>query len=437
MKPSKFYILLILLGLIVLNNSCRKATAEIDNPSGINISLIQMWHLASTPLKYSESGLVNDLRYGFNRAHVAWYFIDPLFQIKTNLTPSYLTNDDFSDDYTRKIYSIEIGGKDTNTFLYVMNIAYYPLERGTYNYDNNGSEYSKGLNSSGQLNNPETRWAGIQRSITPSFQKVTYIEFWMMDPFIYDNNINGDFYIDIGDINEDFLRDNYNSDESAPCCYDDSCMVYSVWWKASTEGINYINENDRGLDGLNDDEEKDFFSNYLSHVRKIIFSNEVYDKFESDPSNDDFHYFLGIDYETLELSILDSYKKYNGLENNMPKDNMPGNYLIPDKEDMNYNGSIDTSNNYAEYHIVFNTSEFKIGRNFIDQIVVTHINLPNSKDEMVNWYHFKIPVESYESYVGQLNSAYYPKYIRIYLTNFKETVIFRIDEILLSYKVIE
>ena len=43
---------------------------------------------------------------------------------------------------------------------------------------------------------------------------IEYIEFWMLDPFIYsrqqgNSNLGGDFYIDLGDISEDILRDGH------------------------------------------------------------------------------------------------------------------------------------------------------------------------------------------------------------------------------------
>ena len=42
-------------------------------------------------------------------------------------------------------------------------------------------------------------------------QNIEYIEFWMMDPFIYKKelpgNHGGDFYIILGEVSEDILKD--------------------------------------------------------------------------------------------------------------------------------------------------------------------------------------------------------------------------------------
>ncbi len=51
--------------------------------------------------------------------------------------------------------------------------------------------YSAGVNHDGTLNAPETRWGGIMRKIeTSDFEtsNIEFIEFWLMDPFIYDTS---------------------------------------------------------------------------------------------------------------------------------------------------------------------------------------------------------------------------------------------------------
>ena len=132
--------------------------------------------------------------------------------------PSNLTKDDLSRPYARAVYEPElfpykdIPTTSLSTLMSVFNIAFYPEERGPYNYDVDGSEgFSRGLNEDGTLRDPETRWGGIMRKFdNTDFESSNYeyIEFWMMDPFIENpNHKGGKLYFNLGDISEDILRD--------------------------------------------------------------------------------------------------------------------------------------------------------------------------------------------------------------------------------------
>ena len=63
----------------------------------------------------------------------------------------------------------------------IFDVAYYPTERGPYNYN-------PSLDNNGFLTNPETNWAGITNAIRTEvdFDKanIEYVEFWLLDPFI-------------------------------------------------------------------------------------------------------------------------------------------------------------------------------------------------------------------------------------------------------------
>ena len=163
------------------------------------------WTLASTPQGqpdlFPEGNQTNNLAYGYNRAKLAWYTIDPLFLRNTSYTPSHIARDkaQLSSHWVREIRERELyPEKDEiqgipNT-ISVLNLAYYPKEKGPYNYETSTSAVSKGLLSNGELAAPETRWGGIMRSIPISdfeMANVDYIEFWMMDPFVYDQNKKG------------------------------------------------------------------------------------------------------------------------------------------------------------------------------------------------------------------------------------------------------
>ena len=84
----------------------------------------------------ADTGLV----FRYNVARFCWYVIDPLFQVTNNLTPSNITKNDQSNNYTRASIETEVFPNEQNpngqpTHIAVLNLAYYPKERGAYNYD--------------------------------------------------------------------------------------------------------------------------------------------------------------------------------------------------------------------------------------------------------------------------------------------------------------
>ena len=120
-------------------------TAYIDDFEGTETSIdmknYNAWVLASTPQnnleEFPEGNLNNDLAYGYNRAKLAWYIIDPLFNRNTSTTPSHIRSDkeQLSNHYVREIYEEEIWpNKETATGvptnISILNLAYYPNEKG-------------------------------------------------------------------------------------------------------------------------------------------------------------------------------------------------------------------------------------------------------------------------------------------------------------------
>ena len=84
----------------------------------------------------------NNRAYGYNRAKLAWYHIDPLFVNPDSRTPDYIkANPDFmSSAYVYEVYEQDIFPNKENpngvpTRISVLNLAFYPEERGPYNYD--------------------------------------------------------------------------------------------------------------------------------------------------------------------------------------------------------------------------------------------------------------------------------------------------------------
>ncbi len=447
----------------------KTGTAYIDDFEGsqttIDIRMQNAWTLASVPQKqpglFPEGNLVNDLRYGYNRAKLAWYTIDPLFFRNNNLTPDHIKNSpQQSNHYTREVLETEIfpnrvpqTGQVLN--MPVLDLAYYPTEKGPYNYDVEPNYISAGIDSAGYLKNPESRWAGIMRRIDqPDFQtsNIEYIQFWLMDPFHPDNGIDepgnykhsgGDLYFNLGNISEDILRDNRMAFENglAPDGSDEN-TEYTAWGRISNllTLVNAFDNNpaarpnqDVGLDGLNSVREVEFFdSTYLERIRQVYGVNSIaYQEALKDPSNDDYHYFRGTDYDQQQLSILQRYKMYNGLEGNSPTtENSPEAYptaatTLPNIEDINRDNTLGIDENYYQYKMSIRPQDMVVGQNYIVDKTRGTGTLKNGNTIDVDWYQVRIPITQPEEVIGGIEDFTTIRFIRMFLKGFKDSTILR------------
>ena len=80
---------------------------------------------------------------GFDRAHLNWYSIDPIFY--SSRRPSSITDDDVSNLYTRRIFINEIFPEidivqGQAAVINSLDLNYYPNERGPYNFDTNAQD---------------------------------------------------------------------------------------------------------------------------------------------------------------------------------------------------------------------------------------------------------------------------------------------------------
>ena len=115
-------------------------------------------------------------------------FFSHIFEASSS-APNNLTKEDLSNNYVKAISPQDIfrqqDKKLINTNLSTFDIAYFPSERGQYNYNPD-------LFSSGLLKNPKSNYGAITRNISNDvdFDKtnIQYLEFWLMDPFIKGEN---------------------------------------------------------------------------------------------------------------------------------------------------------------------------------------------------------------------------------------------------------
>ena len=420
-----------------------------NNKQAFDVSNPKEWMLSSTPSHLEYGKLSNDVRYGYNRARLAWYNIDPLFTRRSSsLTPSHIKSDlnQLSNHYVREVYVREIyPNRDTNVgetnTINVLNMAYYPSERGPYNLDTN-------VDTKGKLNDPKKRWGGMMRKINESnfeSSNVQYIEFWMLDPFIYtkdDRRFGGDFYIDLGDISEDVLKDGKKYYESGMPVSSAATYTETVWGRVPSEKsvvYSFSNESgarqkqDIGLNGLSSADERTFgaYADYLNEIKGKV-EPAVFDSIYNDPAGDDYHYFRGSDYDAAKTSILDRYKLINSPEGNSPntsesRESYSTAYKsTPDAEDVNSDYTMNEYENFYEYHVSIRPEDMVVGQNFIVDSRKTEVPLRNKEKESATWYQFRIPVDQFKDKFGSINDFSSIRFMRIYMTGFEEPIVVRL-----------
>ncbi|MBP1668180.1 MAG: cell surface protein SprA [Bacteroidetes bacterium] len=415
--------------------------AYVDDFEGtettIELKSYPAWFLASTPRRIPGSTLLNDLEYGYQRAKLAWYVIDPLFTRSTSQTPDNINiKETQSDPFVREVLETEIyknrqSGTGFDNPLSVLNLAYFPQERGPYCY-NTGD-----MNPDGTLKHPEDKWGGIMREIQISdFENanVEYIEFWLMDPFVKDSlHTGGDLYFDLGEISEDILKDSWKMFENGLPATDSITLVdTTVWGRVpTTQAIvnafdadpGHRKRQDVGLDGLNTEEEFSFFKK--SFIDRLESGSTAYNKALADPSNDDFKYFLDTYYDDAEAGVIERYKQYNNVEGNSPTtEQSEGDFAdastLPNTEDINHDNTLNETEAYFEYHAEIRPGEMNFDNPYIADIIA---------GDNVNWYLFRIPISEYESKVGNIDDFKSIRFMRMYLTGFTDSVIMRFAEL--------
>lgn len=419
----------------------------------IDVSTPTSWIISSVPSMFPEQSDKTTLASGYNRALLAWYNIDPLFTRRSSsLTPAHIKGDldQLSNYYVREVYVKELfPNRDNNSYsgatatLPILNLAYYPSERGPYNFNPN-------LNYDGTLQNPAQHWGGMMRKLdTNDFEtaNIEYIEFWMLDPFIYSNEqsdanqYGGDFYINLGEVSEDILRDGKKFYESGMPVDGSNSFTTTQWGKiptqatvtyafATTSGSRALQ--DVGYNGLTDAEEREFgpYQEFLTAIQGKVSAAQL-DSIMNDPANDDYHYFRGSDFDRIEASILQRYKRINNPQGNSPdsesrSESYDTSYkTTPDVEDINQDYTLNEYEKYFQYKISIRPEDLVVGRNFIVDKRETSPTLRNGTVGHATWYQFRIPLSEYEERVGSINDFTSIRFMRMFLTNFQKPIVLR------------
>jgi cell surface protein SprA len=399
-----------------------ESTVYIDDfessAATIDLTSASSWHISSTPASNSSSNYdfnesATDLSYGFKRAKLAWYAIDPVFYTSK---PSGISDDEISLNTTRRIYKEELYPNvdietGQTTVVNTLDLSYYPSERGAYN---NGLNFAS---------NPKNNFGGITRAIsTTDFEQsnVEYIQIWLLDPYVGNDNMSqqntGKIYFNLGEISEDILKDGRKQYENG--LGSDQIMVtpQSVWGDVpASQSLTYTfdtdtnnrSDQDIGLDGLKNNQEALVYNNYGSEI---------------DPAADDYTYYLNT-----TGSVLDRYKNYNGTDGNSKvdaNDSNRGSTTLPDVEDLNGDYTMNTVNAYYEYSIDIKPN-MEIGKNYISDIRDTQVTLANGNVTQARWIQFKIPISQPENTIGSISDFASIRFMRMFITGFSEAVTIR------------
>ncbi len=443
----------------------REGTSYIDDfeaaQSAIDLRTVTAWRLASIPQGQPDlfpEATKKDLSAGFNRAKTSWYVIDPIFYQSNSLTPQHIKDNGgaiLGDSRMRLVNQVDIFPNLQQQYGSIQNIpilelAYYPEERGMYNYDTTNT-----VDSLGNFVDPENRWGGIMRGLTTNdfeLANVEFIQFWVLDPFNEDAegvdslafHNGGDLYFNLGNISEDALPDSRKSFENGlpgqGVSINDNIDT-TEWARISTQQVvvnafdndpaSRLNQ-DIGLDGWNNSEEQVAFEDYVNWVNNHPdLTSETKSRMIADPSSDDYNYYLDDNYDGVEANILERYKKFNGMEGNSPTTEMSDTANtdgyptqatnMPDIEDINLDNNLSETESYFQYRVSLRPNDLQtVGPNYI-----TNKQVYQNGNKTETWYQFKIPLADYEKKVNNIQDFRSIRFMRMFLKNFDEEVVLR------------
>ncbi len=409
------------------------------------------WALASTPVgnpKFPEAVLTDSIDYNFNRAKLAWYNIEPNLQDKNSPNNPLRRNlAELSDPRVRQVFTNELFPQRTTNITDVQaatfDLAYYPTEKGPYNFESRRSE----IDANGRLTKPSSRWGGIMRAIDQTdFEtgNIEFIEAWVQDPFIKNPaSKGGKLYFNFGNVSEDILKDgkrfyeNGMNTPNIPAAVDSS----NTWGKTPVNPIQITqsfsnNPDDRpyqdvGFDGLDDAAERRKKGYVLQRLADNFGTGSpVYQKTFQDPSNDNYKWYRDASFDQANTGILGRYKNYNNPQGNSPVSTSSGQFtsaatLYPDNEDLNRDNTLNEDESYYEYEVQLKPGmDVGITPYITDKRKVT-VNAADGTTHVEDWFLFRIPIRSYSRKVGNIPDFKSIRFARMYLSDFDDSVVLR------------
>lgn len=409
------------------------------------------WTLASTPRLFPESMLSNDLAYGYNRAKIAWYNIEPVLQERNNANNPLRNNlAELSRPETRQVLQREIFPQRTNDFgqglLTTFDLSFYPKDKGPYNYENRPGR----IDANGRLSNPDQAWGGIMRNIDQiDFEtgNIEYIEFWLQDPFIR-NTVNpngGTLYFNLGNISEDILKDGKRQYENGLRTPTNNAPIdnSSVWGSTPANPLQVTNAfsndpddrqyQDVGLDGLSDADER---AKYAAYIASLPAAAQALA--QADPSGDNFKAYRDASFDAANTGILGRYKNINNPHGNSPVADNSSQFVnaftqYPDAEELNRDNTLNEVEEYFQYKVDIRPNMWMdpVGTHkYITDIrTVDYTPVDGSGMRTEHWYLYRIPIKDFESKIGNIPDFKSIRFIRMFVTDFDDSVTMRFGKL--------
>ena len=407
-----------------VSNLNGKTTAYVDDfeaaQTNFDISSPLTWFLSSSPIGFGGEQGNGSLASNYRRAKLSWYNIDPIFY--SSQRPDGITVDDISSPFTRRILREEIFPNQDiiqgqTQALFSLDLAFSPTERGQYNYN-------PAANGTNTIPNPASNFGGIIRQLTTTdFERsnVEYIQFWLMDPFLYEETTGSDggtITFNLGNISEDVLKDGRKQYENGlpkdgtdantiPTSYGKVPTNQSLLYVYDTQGQERINQ-DIGYDGLNDGEEAVLYPEFAGL---------------SDPAGDNYQYFL-----QAEGNLVQRYRQYNGTQGNSPEvltNTDRGSTSLPDVEDINRDNTMNTVDSYFEYNIDVFPGMNANNSDYITDTKEINVTLQNNEVIPVRWVQFKVPISDPDASINGASDFRSIRFMRMYLSDFEQDMILR------------
>jgi motility/secretion related protein SprA/type IX secretion system substrate protein len=404
------------------------------------------WKLSGIPLGqtdfFPEASFAASQISGFNRAKLSWYIIDPVFYERTgNNKPVNITDEELNKPEVRMILKTEMFpnmdiAEGQNCLYHAFNLAFFPNERGPYNYDVDTTAFSAGIRADGHLEEPETRWAGIMRDVDYhnwSGMEVKYIDMLFMDPYemnFYEDTLTDDpeLLIQLGRFSEDINKDNGQFYEQAVHPgFSGKQSPFGIIPEEKPAGFVFtdVENQDYGLDGIGDEREKSYFSDFLLNIgAKFGFESEAYKNASMDPSSDNYHPYYGADCDedNKYASILERYKNYTNSESNtyyispVSNNNFHNYSNFPETEDLNKDLVFDTLEQYYQYNVKLSQKEIYTTNPNAERILRYYKTYGYGgwlQMDSTKWIRIRIPIDAPNKIVGDISGLNDVQQIRL------------------------
>lgn len=409
------------------------------------------WVMASTPDDFPEN-IDSSLALGANRAGLTWFISDPSVRNRDDVSNPYTAPIDYQDLFpNRQISPLE------QSLLRPLDVTIYPRERGPYNFELPGGYpgLSAGLLDNGELNLPETRWAGFMRGLqTNDFEasNIEFVEFWMLNPYMDPGNgvisQDGVMFIELGNISEDIMRDSRQFFENAiPTVQGSGASVDTRWGRvpvippvvnAFDNDADNRRKQDVGLDGVDDEGEKVVFADWFNQILSSSLSPNAKDAITADPANDNFRFYLDPIFNDPNVypdgaSLLERYRRFNNQQGNSPA-NTGGQFVEastnqPDMEDLNRDNSLNENESFFRYRIPLPKRPGSGPNDELDltdstmQMLVTDVKVDSNG---FTWYRFKMPLDMRgRQAINGIQDFRSIRFMRVYWREFTERTTFR------------